>query len=339
MTSDQLGELRADRATLFAALFGAGLDGCRFPGARQGRARHPSSACYESGRADRRQYPEPDRCAPNACDRKLLAPFASRIDGLSGLAAMTQRRSTRSPAGMSWSRPHGWRGPGKGQTRPARRAPAAPRSGLLSLPRQHAGDRRAQSRLSRHLRLRQRFPGASRRASGGTPRPIRCSRHRRRRGRRACSAFRQDHGATLADLGEAGLARGDRCLVRRDRDARRRFAHVQIFENSGAMMGAPTRIRTARSGRRIISPTRSRSRTAPAPLARRARHGRCSLKSAAREAGGEREVSANARWLAIVPYWAAWPFETLLLPRFPVAAAARSRRTRSRTRSPSCWAI
>jgi UDPglucose--hexose-1-phosphate uridylyltransferase len=23
-------------------------------------------------------------------------------------------------------------------------------------------------------------------------------------------------------------------------------------------------------------------------------------------------------WLAIVPYWAAWPFETLLLPRFPV---------------------
>ena len=25
----------------------------------------------------------------------------------------------------------------------------------------------------------------------------------------------------------------------------------------------------------------------------------------------------TAHWLAVVPYWAAWPFETLLLPKFP----------------------
>ncbi len=28
----------------------------------------------------------------------------------------------------------------------------------------------------------------------------------------------------------------------------------------------------------------------------------------------ERIVARNARWCAVVPYWAAWPFETLLLP-------------------------
>jgi UDPglucose--hexose-1-phosphate uridylyltransferase len=30
---------------------------------------------------------------------------------------------------------------------------------------------------------------------------------------------------------------------------------------------------------------------------------------------GERIVVANDHWLAVVPYWAVWPFETLLLPR------------------------
>ena len=30
---------------------------------------------------------------------------------------------------------------------------------------------------------------------------------------------------------------------------------------------------------------------------------------------GERTVEENAHWLAVVPYWAVWPFELLLLPR------------------------
>jgi UDPglucose--hexose-1-phosphate uridylyltransferase len=31
-----------------------------------------------------------------------------------------------------------------------------------------------------------------------------------------------------------------------------------------------------------------------------------------------RIVVENTHWLAVVPYWAVWPFETLLLPRRPV---------------------
>ena len=30
---------------------------------------------------------------------------------------------------------------------------------------------------------------------------------------------------------------------------------------------------------------------------------------------GERVVVENAHWLAVVPFWAVWPFETLLVPR------------------------
>lgn len=34
---------------------------------------------------------------------------------------------------------------------------------------------------------------------------------------------------------------------------------------------------------------------------------------------GERVVVQNSDWLVVVPYWAVWPFELLLLPRFAVA--------------------
>jgi UDPglucose--hexose-1-phosphate uridylyltransferase len=33
---------------------------------------------------------------------------------------------------------------------------------------------------------------------------------------------------------------------------------------------------------------------------------------------GERVVASNSRWAAIVPFWAVWPFEVLLLPLEPV---------------------
>jgi galactose-1-phosphate uridylyltransferase, family 1 len=51
-----------------------------------------------------------------------------------------------------------------------------------------------------------------------------------------------------------------------------------------------------------------------------AAHGRPLLIDVAEReaANGDRVVEANADWLVIVPFWAAWPFETLLLPRFAV---------------------
>jgi UDPglucose--hexose-1-phosphate uridylyltransferase len=37
------------------------------------------------------------------------------------------------------------------------------------------------------------------------------------------------------------------------------------------------------------------------------------------ESGGVRVVEENQEWLAVVPFWAVWPFETLLVPRRPAA--------------------
>jgi UDPglucose--hexose-1-phosphate uridylyltransferase len=36
-------------------------------------------------------------------------------------------------------------------------------------------------------------------------------------------------------------------------------------------------------------------------------------------ADGARTVVETEHWIAVVPYWAAWPFETLLLPKFKCA--------------------
>lgn len=37
------------------------------------------------------------------------------------------------------------------------------------------------------------------------------------------------------------------------------------------------------------------------------------------ELGSERVVEDGEEWLALVPFWAVWPFETLLLPKRPAA--------------------
>jgi UDPglucose--hexose-1-phosphate uridylyltransferase len=40
--------------------------------------------------------------------------------------------------------------------------------------------------------------------------------------------------------------------------------------------------------------------------------------AAAESERGERIVVQNEDWVAVVPYWAGWPYETLLMPRAPV---------------------
>jgi UDPglucose--hexose-1-phosphate uridylyltransferase len=97
------------------------------------------------------------------------------------------------------------------------------------------------------------------------------------------------------------------------------YRWVQVFENRGAMMGAsnPHPHGQVWAGGALPNEPAKESETQRAYLAA---HGRPLLVDYARlEAErGERVVGENADWLAVVPYWAVWPFETLLLPRRPV---------------------
>ena len=89
--------------------------------------------------------------------------------------------------------------------------------------------------------------------------------------------------------------------------------HVQIFENRGAMMGASN----PHPHGQIWAAERLSNEPARELAQQRAYDG-CLLCDylAAEVADGERIVLSNGRFAALVPFWAEWPFETLVLPRF-----------------------
>ena len=95
------------------------------------------------------------------------------------------------------------------------------------------------------------------------------------------------------------------------------YPWVQVFENKGAMMGCSNPHPHGQIWANSFVPNEpaAEDRTQRDYLAQ---HGRpLLLDYAAAETGGERVVVETAHWLAVVPYWAAWPFETLLLPKAP----------------------
>ena len=88
--------------------------------------------------------------------------------------------------------------------------------------------------------------------------------------------------------------------------------HVQVFENRGAMMGASNPHPHGQIWAQERLPDE-----AGKELARQRAYDGCLLCDylAAELAEGERVVEATERWVAVVPFWAVWPFETLVLPR------------------------
>ncbi len=94
------------------------------------------------------------------------------------------------------------------------------------------------------------------------------------------------------------------------------YANVQVFENKGAMMGCSN----PHPHGQIWATSYVPSEVAKEDQAQRDWTGSqpMLLELATREADGPRVAVQTERWIAIVPFWASWPFETLLLPRFAV---------------------
>jgi UDPglucose--hexose-1-phosphate uridylyltransferase len=128
--------------------------------------------------------------------------------------------------------------------------------------------------------------------------------------------FSPDHSLSLASMGdpERGKVIDEWCAL--SSELGRSWSHVQIFENRGAMMGAssphphgqvwasefvPDRVNREDARQRAHLANRSRvllDEVADTELQR-----------------SQRVVASNEHWLVIVPFWAAWPFETLIIAR------------------------
>jgi UDPglucose--hexose-1-phosphate uridylyltransferase len=92
--------------------------------------------------------------------------------------------------------------------------------------------------------------------------------------------------------------------------------YVQIFENRGAMMGCSNSHPHCQVWANRTLPNEA-LKEQERQAAYQAGKPSCLLCDylALECAGGERLVCQNASFLALVPFWAVWPFETLVLPR------------------------
>ena len=130
--------------------------------------------------------------------------------------------------------------------------------------------------------------------------------------------FSPDHGKSLPLLTPEQLRAVVDVWADQTAELGQRFANVQVFENKGAMMGCSNPHPHGQVWATAHLPQELAAEDAH-QRAYFAEHGRALLlDTATREATSERVVEINDDWLAIVPFWAAWPFETLLLPRFAV---------------------
>jgi UDPglucose--hexose-1-phosphate uridylyltransferase len=98
--------------------------------------------------------------------------------------------------------------------------------------------------------------------------------------------------------------------------AREDIAHVQVFENKGEMMGCSNPHPHCQVWATAHVPTLPARRLASQRRHFEAKGSDLLGDYLARELSeGARGVCDNAHWVALVPFWAVWPFETIVLPR------------------------
>ena len=97
--------------------------------------------------------------------------------------------------------------------------------------------------------------------------------------------------------------------------------YVEIFENRGAMMGCSNAHPHCQIWSNSHLPNEV-SKEQASQLAWREARARCLIcdYAALEAARRQRLVEENASWMAVVPFWAVWPFETMVMPRRHIAA-------------------
>ena len=133
--------------------------------------------------------------------------------------------------------------------------------------------------------------------------------------------FDPRHDLTLATMDTEAIRRVVDVWAEQEAElaARQDIRYVQIFENRGAMMGASN----PHPHGQIWASEHIPNEPAAELAAQREyfkEHGRPLLVDYLQMELRERErvVAENHTWIALVPFWAVWPFELMLLPREPL---------------------
>jgi len=128
--------------------------------------------------------------------------------------------------------------------------------------------------------------------------------------------FSPRHDLTLPEMAVEDIRRVVDVWAEQVADLGRRYRWVQVFENKGATMGCSN----PHPHGQVWAGSALPNEPAKEDGQQRAyfeAHGRPLLLDYLQAEAGPspRRVVENDGWLAVVPFWAVWPFETLLLPR------------------------
>ncbi|SRR6266542_178994 len=141
-------------------------------------------------------------------------------------------------------------------------------------------------------------------------------------GRCRVLCFTRRHDLTLARMSSADIrlvidAASAECVAMSTPD----IGYVQLFENKGELMGCSNPHPHAQIWATRHVPTIP-ARKASSQRRYFAAHGSDLLGDYLDDElrASERIVFANAHWVVIVPFWAVWPFQTIVLPRRRVGA-------------------
>ncbi|MEL6870036.1 MAG: UDP-glucose--hexose-1-phosphate uridylyltransferase [Pseudomonadota bacterium] len=132
------------------------------------------------------------------------------------------------------------------------------------------------------------------------------------------------HDLTMADLGDAALRQVVNTWAQEYEHLSQSFNWVQIFENRGSAMGCSNPHPHGQIWATDTLPTEA-ERESATQASYRATHGSDLLGDYAdREiAQQQRVIVDNEHWLVVVPYWAVWPFEVIVIARDEVATLAQ----------------
>ncbi|MBR9911534.1 MAG: UDP-glucose--hexose-1-phosphate uridylyltransferase [Gammaproteobacteria bacterium] len=128
--------------------------------------------------------------------------------------------------------------------------------------------------------------------------------------------FSPRHDLTLPEMASDDILSVVNLWCEHYQELVQRHAWVQIFENKGAVMGCSN----PHPHGQIWASSYLPSEPAQVDSSQRLywhENGRPLLLDYANAelADGSRTVEENEHWLVVVPYWALWPYETLLLPK------------------------
>lgn len=128
--------------------------------------------------------------------------------------------------------------------------------------------------------------------------------------------FSRDHSKTLPLLDDEEIQAVITTWMSEAAELGKRYSSVQIFENKGALMGCSNPHPHGQIWAQSQVPTLVKKEDEQQHRYFRT-HGHSLLLDYARKEQQkfERVVTENEDWLVVVPFWAAWPFETLLLPK------------------------